>query len=48
MSDAWKIAAFYHFTDLPDRDAWAERVVARDDIEENFDTAYLPLFTLIE
>ncbi len=27
MSDSWKIAAFYHFTDLPDRDAWAERIV---------------------
>ena len=27
MSDPWKIAAFYHFTDLPDYDAWAERMV---------------------
>jgi len=27
MSDTWKIAAFYHFTDLPDCDAWAERMV---------------------
>ena len=27
MSDSWKIAAFYHFIDLPDRDAWAERLV---------------------
>jgi UPF0176 protein len=27
MPDLWKIAAFYHFTDLPDRDAWAERMV---------------------
>ena len=27
MSDSWKIAAFYHFTDLPDCDAWAERMV---------------------
>ena len=27
MSDSWKIAAFYHFTDLPDRDDWAERLV---------------------
>lgn len=27
MSDCWKIAAFYHFTELPDRDAWAERMV---------------------
>ena len=27
MSDAWKIAAFYHFTDLPDFHAWAERTV---------------------
>ena len=27
MSDSWKIAAFYHFTDLPDYDAWAERMV---------------------
>lgn len=27
MSDSWKIAAFYHFTDLPDRDAWADRIV---------------------
>jgi len=31
MNDApvetWKIAAFYQFTDLPDRDAWAERLV---------------------
>lgn len=27
MSESWKIAAFYHFTDLPDRDAYAERLV---------------------
>ncbi|MFP4261026.1 MAG: rhodanese-related sulfurtransferase [Opitutales bacterium] len=27
MSENWKIAAFYHFTDLPDRDAWADRMV---------------------
>ncbi len=27
MSDNWKIAAFYHFTELPDRDEWAERMV---------------------
>ncbi len=27
MSDSWKIAAFYHFVDLPDRDEWAERLV---------------------
>jgi UPF0176 protein len=27
MSENWKIAAFYHFTELPDRDAWAERIV---------------------
>ncbi|MGJ8652260.1 MAG: rhodanese-related sulfurtransferase [Opitutaceae bacterium] len=27
MSDTWKIAAFYHFTELPDRDEWAERMV---------------------
>lgn len=27
MSEDWKIAAFYHFVDLPDRDAWAERLV---------------------
>jgi len=27
MSESWKIAAFYHFTDLPDRDEWAERLV---------------------
>lgn len=27
MSETWKIAAFYHFTELPDRDEWAERVV---------------------
>ncbi|MGJ8639395.1 MAG: rhodanese-related sulfurtransferase [Opitutaceae bacterium] len=27
MPDSWKIAAFYHFTDLPDRDEWAERMV---------------------
>jgi len=27
MPDRWKIAAFYHFTELPDRDAWAERMV---------------------
>lgn len=25
--NAFKIAAFYHFTDLPDRDVWAERMV---------------------
>lgn len=28
MPDTWKIAAFYHFTDLPDRDEWANRMVA--------------------
>ncbi|MEE2988836.1 MAG: rhodanese-related sulfurtransferase [Verrucomicrobiota bacterium] len=27
MSDLWKIAAFYHFTDLDDYHAWAERIV---------------------
>ncbi|WP_269526660.1 rhodanese-related sulfurtransferase [Coraliomargarita parva] len=27
MPETWKIAAFYHFTDLPDRDAWADRLV---------------------
>ena len=27
MSETWKIAAFYHFADLPDRDEWAERMV---------------------
>ena len=27
MPDSWKIAAFYHFTDLPDRDLWADRLV---------------------
>lgn len=27
MSEEWKIAAFYHFVDLPDRDEWAERMV---------------------
>ena len=27
MSDSWKIAAFYHFSNLPDRDEWAERMV---------------------
>lgn len=27
MSDTWKVAAFYHFVDLPDRDGWAERLV---------------------
>lgn len=27
MFDSWKIAAFYHFTELPDRDEWAERMV---------------------
>jgi UPF0176 protein len=26
MDDSWKIAAFYHFTNLPDRDEWAERM----------------------
>jgi len=26
--DSWKIAAFYRFAELPDRDAWAERLVA--------------------
>ena len=25
--ETWKIAAFYHFTELPDRDEWAERMV---------------------
>ncbi len=28
MTDTWKIAAFYRFADLPDRDAWADRLVA--------------------
>ena len=27
MAESWKIAAFYHFTDLPDRDEWADRLV---------------------
>ena len=27
MSDEWKIAAFYHFVELPDRDEWADRLV---------------------
>ena len=27
MSESWKIAAFYHFVELPDRDEWAERMV---------------------
>ena len=27
MSDSWKIAAFYQFVELPDRDEWAERLV---------------------
>ena len=27
MSDSWKIAAFYHFVELPDRDQWADRLV---------------------
>ncbi|MGC6455393.1 MAG: rhodanese-related sulfurtransferase [Coraliomargaritaceae bacterium] len=27
MSDDWKIAAFYHFVELPDRDEWADRLV---------------------
>lgn len=27
MSETWKIAAFYHFIELPDRDEWAERLV---------------------
>ncbi|MEN8790728.1 MAG: rhodanese-related sulfurtransferase [Lentimonas sp.] len=27
MPETWKIAAFYHFTELPDRDEWAERMV---------------------
>jgi UPF0176 protein len=27
MSDTWKIAAFYHFTELPDCDDWAQRMV---------------------
>lgn len=27
MSDAWKIAAFYHFTELKDYEAWADRMV---------------------
>lgn len=25
--ESWKIAAFYHFVDLPDRDDWADRMV---------------------
>lgn len=27
MEEDWKIAAFYHFTELPDSDKWAERIV---------------------
>lgn len=27
MSKTWKIAAFYHFVELPDRDEWADRIV---------------------
>lgn len=27
MTDSWKIAAFYCFTDLPDRDEWADRLL---------------------
>ena len=27
MSDTWKIAAFYHFAELPDSDGWAERMI---------------------
>lgn len=27
MSESWKIAAFYHFVELPDRDEWAERII---------------------
>ena len=27
MSDEWKIAAFYHFVELPDRDERADRLV---------------------
>ncbi|MEM8866629.1 MAG: rhodanese-related sulfurtransferase [Verrucomicrobiota bacterium] len=27
MSGTWKIAAFYHFVELPDRDEWAQRMV---------------------
>lgn len=27
MPESWKIAAFYHFTELPDRDLWADRIV---------------------
>lgn len=27
MSNTWKIAAFYHFVELPDRDEWAIRMV---------------------
>lgn len=27
MSESWKIAAFYHFVELPDRNEWAERMV---------------------
>ena len=27
MSESWKIAAFYHFVELPDRDEWAERLI---------------------
>lgn len=27
MGDSYKIAAFYHFTELPDRDEWVERMV---------------------
>ncbi len=26
-TNSWKIAAFYHFIDLPDRDEWADRMV---------------------
>lgn len=27
MQDSWKIAAFYQFVELPDRDEWAERLI---------------------
>ena len=27
MPESWKIAAFYHFVNLPDRDNWAEKLV---------------------
>ncbi|MEM1223736.1 MAG: rhodanese-like domain-containing protein, partial [Verrucomicrobiota bacterium] len=27
MSETWKIAAFYHFTDLPDHSLWADRII---------------------